>query len=77
MTEKQALSFEDAMEKLEGIVDVLEEGNVPLEKAISLYKEGMELANLCHMKLKNIEEQLAEILNEDGEKEKFVITEEG
>lgn len=70
------LTFEEAMEKLESIVDRLEEGNVPLEEAISIYKQGMELSKLCHDKLKNVEEQLTQILTEDGQTENFSIQEE-
>lgn len=75
MPKKEQLTFEQAMEQLEGIVDILEEGNVPLEEAISKYKEGMELAKICHEKLKNVEEQLTEILKENGATESFVISE--
>jgi exodeoxyribonuclease VII small subunit len=70
------LSFEEAMEQLETIVDRLEEGDVPLEEAISIYKNGMELSKLCHKKLKSVEEQLTEILTSDGQKETFTIPEE-
>ena len=52
MTDKQELSFEEAMKHLEEIVEKLEEGDVPLEKAISIYKQGMNLSRLCHTKLK-------------------------
>ncbi|WML54000.1 exodeoxyribonuclease VII small subunit [Neobacillus sp. PS3-12] len=76
MEEENKLSFEEAMNKLEGIVERLEEGDVPLEEAIAIYKEGMELSKLCHDKLKNVEEQLAQIITEDGRKESFSITEE-
>lgn len=73
---KQELTFEEAMERLEGIVNILEDGDVPLEQAIAKYKEGMELAKICNEKLKSVEEQLTEILREDGEKESFVLEEE-
>lgn len=76
MSDKLELTFEEAMEKLESIVEMLEEGDVPLESAISKYKEGMNLAKICHEKLKNAEEQLTEILKENGETESFVINEE-
>ncbi len=76
MTEEKKLSFEQAMEQLENIVEKLEEGDVPLEEAISFYKEGMELSKLCHDKLKNVEEQLAQIITEDGRSESFSINEE-
>lgn len=76
MTEKNAFSFEEAMDQLEEIVERLEAGDVPLEEAISIYKEGMELSKLCHDKLKNVEEQLTQILTDDGGMEIFSVQEE-
>lgn len=76
MSEEKTLSFEEAMNQLEQIVDRLEEGDVPLEEAIAIYKEGMELSKLCHDKLKNVEEQLTQIITEDGRKENFSVAEE-
>ncbi|MBT2693400.1 exodeoxyribonuclease VII small subunit [Bacillus sp. ISL-55] len=76
MADEKKLSFEQAMEQLETIVEKLEEGDVPLEEAISFYKDGMELSKLCHDKLKNVEEQLAQIITEDGRTEGFSINEE-
>ncbi|MCM3215429.1 exodeoxyribonuclease VII small subunit [Niallia taxi] len=73
---KNGLSFEEAMEELEKIVEKLEEGDVPLEEAINTYKRGMELSKFCHDKLKNVEEQLAEIVLDNGQKEAFSINEE-
>ncbi|MGE8204468.1 exodeoxyribonuclease VII small subunit [Heyndrickxia sp. NPDC080065] len=69
------LSFEEAMEKLEGIVQRLEEGDVPLEEALNIYKKGMELSKLCHEKLKTVEEQLTKVITDNGEEE-FIIKEE-
>jgi exodeoxyribonuclease VII small subunit len=76
VTNDKKVSFEDAMTKLEQIVDKLEEGDVPLEEAIVFYKEGMELSKLCHDKLKSVEEQLTQIITEDGRTESFSIEEE-
>ena len=76
MTDKQDITFEEAMENLEKIVEQLEEGDVPLEKAISIYKQGMDLSRLCHTKLKTVEDQLTQILREDGELETFAVQEE-
>ncbi|PLR76448.1 exodeoxyribonuclease VII small subunit [Bacillus sp. V3-13] len=76
MASEKQLTFEEAMEKLEVIVDRLEEGDVPLEEAISIYKEGMELSKLCHDKLKSVEEQLTQVLTEEGKTEPFSIKEE-
>jgi exodeoxyribonuclease VII small subunit len=76
VSNEQKISFEEAMNKLEQIVDKLEEGDVPLEAAIAFYKEGMELSKLCHDKLKSVEEQLTLIITEDGRKQNFTIEEE-
>lgn len=76
MASERELTFEEAMEQLEVVVEKLEEGDVPLEEAINIYKQGMELSKLCHDKLKNVEAQLTQILTEDGRKENFVISEE-
>lgn len=76
MGEEKTLSFEDAMEQLEQIVDRLEEGDVPLEKAISYFQNGMKLSKICHDKLQNVEKQMEQILREDGELEPFIIQEE-
>jgi exodeoxyribonuclease VII small subunit len=76
VTTEKTLTFEEAMTKLEEIVEKLEEGDVPLEEAITFYKEGMELSKLCHDKLKTVEEQLTQIITEDGRTERFSITEE-
>ncbi|MCH6268005.1 exodeoxyribonuclease VII small subunit [Bacillus sp. FJAT-50051] len=64
------------MNKLEQLVGKLEEGDVPLEEAIIYYKEGMELSKLCHDKLKSVEEQLTQIITEDGRTENFSVVEE-
>lgn len=72
----QEQSFEEAMKSLEEIVEKLEEGDVPLEEAISIYKQGMDLSRLCHTKLNAVEAQLTEILREDGQLERFATVEE-
>ena len=69
MTKKQ--DFAEAMANLEEVVRKLEQGDVPLEEAIDLYKQGMELSNFCHEKLQNAEQQLISIVNENGEKQPF------
>ncbi|MBA2873415.1 exodeoxyribonuclease VII small subunit [Thermaerobacillus caldiproteolyticus] len=76
MSEEKELTFEEAMMKLEEIVEKLEEGNVPLEQAISFFQEGMKLSKLCHDKLQHVEKQMEYILREDGQLAPFSIQEE-
>lgn len=68
---KNQQTFAEAMTALEEIVRQLEQGDVPLENAIDLYKQGMELSQFCHSKLQNAEEQLISIVQETGVVEAF------
>ncbi|WP_064091612.1 exodeoxyribonuclease VII small subunit [Rossellomorea aquimaris] len=72
---KEELSFELAMEQLEEIVEKLEEGEVPLEKALQFYQKGMELSKYCHDTLQKAENQLTKMMTDEGEKA-FDIEEE-
>lgn len=62
-----SIRFEEAMTKLEKVVNQLEAGDVPLEDAINLYKEGMELSSICQNKLQDAEKQLMSMIDEKGE----------
>ncbi|MGG6431289.1 exodeoxyribonuclease VII small subunit [Anoxybacillus sp. D401a] len=70
------MTFEEAMSKLEQIVQKLEEGDVPLEEAIHFFQEGMKLSKFCHDKLQQVEKQMEFILREDGQLEPFTVQEE-
>lgn len=75
MDEKK-ISFEEAVKKLEDIVAKLEEEDVPLEKAIDYYQEGMKLSKLCDEKLLEAQEKVTQILNDNNEEEPFELQEE-
>ncbi|EON72069.1 exodeoxyribonuclease VII small subunit [Lysinibacillus sphaericus] len=68
---KNQQTFAEAMTALEEIVRQLEQGDVPLENAIDLYKQGMELSQFCHGKLQHAEQQLISIVQETGETTAF------
>ncbi|MBW3113563.1 exodeoxyribonuclease VII small subunit [Bacillus sp. MCCB 382] len=65
---KEELSFETAMDQLEEIVEKLEEGEVPLEKAMEFYQKGMDLSKYCHDTLQKAENQLTKMMTDEGEK---------
>lgn len=67
MPAKKQVTFEEAMNELEDIVTKLEEGDVPLEEALSYYQQGVKLSKICHDKLQHAEKQMATIMTEDGE----------
>lgn len=60
-------SFEEAMDRLEEIVDKLEGGDLELEAAIGLFQEGMSLSKQCHDKLQKIEQQVKILMQKEGE----------
>ncbi|UDQ96907.1 exodeoxyribonuclease VII small subunit [Lentisphaerota bacterium WC36G] len=51
-------SFEAALDELENIVDAMEEGEIPLEKMIKSYEDGMKLVNFCNKKLSDMEKRI-------------------
>ncbi len=60
------LPFEAAIQRLEEVVRLLEEGDVPLEEAIRYYQEGVRLSRLCGQKLDAIEAQVTQIVEENA-----------
>lgn len=56
------LSFEQALEELETIVEKLEAGDAPLEQSISIYQRGAELKAHCETKLKNAQLKVEKIV---------------
>jgi exodeoxyribonuclease VII small subunit len=74
--EQNNLSFEEAIKEIETIVQKLEQGDVPLEKAIEYFQEGIKLSQICKEKLTKVEKQMTSILNEQGEQAPFTVEEE-
>lgn len=63
---KKKLTFEEAMERLEEIVEQLEQEEAPLETAVSLYKEGLALSAQCKEKLAAAEGEIILLRKEAG-----------
>ncbi len=51
----EALTFEQAFEQLEAAVEALQDGQMPLERALNYYEEGMKLAQHCNELLEKAE----------------------
>ncbi|MBE0555858.1 MAG: exodeoxyribonuclease VII small subunit [Proteobacteria bacterium] len=58
--------FEASLKRLENIVETLERGEEPLEKALDLYEEGLKLAQTCSETLKSAELKLKKISKTAG-----------
>lgn len=61
------VKFEEAIKKLEKIVDDLEGGNLSLDDALDKYEEGIKLSKLCAKKLEAAKKKVEILLrSEDG-----------
>lgn len=72
-----SLSYEEALKRLEAIVDEMEDDDLPLESLIARYEEGMRLRKLCLDKLAEAEGKI-QVLEESlsGEFSLKSLTEE-
>jgi exodeoxyribonuclease VII small subunit len=62
------LSFEKAMAQLEQIVQELESEDLPLEKAIKKFEEGIKLSKFCNRKLEESEKKVTVLMEgQDGQ----------
>ncbi len=59
--------FEDAIARLEQIVRMLDSGNVPLDKSLELYEEGVKLVKICNSRLENAEQKIKILVEKNGE----------
>ncbi len=58
--------FEERLQRLEKIVDELERGDIPLEKALTLFEEGIQLSNSCRKELEEAEGKVEILLKQNG-----------
>ena len=73
---KENLTFEDAVERLENIVNRMEAAELPLDGIIEKYEEGMKLLAFCEEKLRAAEQKI-ELLTKDktGKLQRSVLDE--
>ena len=53
--------FEEALKKLEDIVETMESGELPLEALLARYEEGMRLLKICQEKLAEAELKIQQL----------------
>lgn len=62
--EKNKKTFEEALKRLEEIVERLELGDVSLEETVRLFEEGIELVNFCNQKLEEVKHKVEIIVRD-------------
>lgn len=65
------VTFEENLAALEEIVKRLENGDVPLEEAITAFQEGMKLSKSLQKTLKAAEDTLVKVMADDGTEQVF------
>ncbi|HEY7913738.1 MAG TPA: exodeoxyribonuclease VII small subunit [Blastocatellia bacterium] len=59
-------SFEASLAELEGIVEQLEAGDLPLERSLELFEQGVRLSKECQKRLETAERKV-EVLIKGGD----------
>ncbi len=52
-------NFEDSLQRLEEIVELMENGDANLEQSVKLYKEGVDISVFCAGRLKEAEQEIS------------------
>ena len=65
-SETPLAKFEECLQRLEKIVQELEKGEVPLEKSLALFEEGMQLSSTCRKELEQAEGKVEILLKKNG-----------
>ncbi len=61
-------AFEDILDRLHTLVEQLEAGDLPLDKSVQMFEEGIELARQGHIRLNEAEQKIEYLLSrDDGE----------
>ena len=66
MTAKKSVNLEKSLADLETLVDELESGDLPLEKAMKKFEEGIKLTRLCQTALKEAEQKVEILVQSAG-----------
>ena len=67
-TARKKQNFEESLLRLDEIVKALEQGEVPLDKALTLFEEGTRLLKTCGKQLDQAEQKVVRLMKgEDGE----------
>ena len=69
MSEKQ-ISYNEAYEELQAILEDIKERNVDVDKSAAKVKRARELINLCEERIKKAEMEIEEIIKSSSEKPK-------
>lgn len=61
----EKMTYEQAIRRLEEIVDLLEKKDTPLEESIKLFEEGTDLVAFCGEKLSSAKQKITELTKDN------------
>lgn len=78
MSSSKKFNLEKSLSELEALVDELESGDLPLDKAMKKFEDGIKLTRGCQTALKEAEQKVEILLNSAGSEEldDFLIDDE-
>ena len=65
------LTFESALERLESLIESMENGDTPLADLVAKFEEGSNLLKLCQSKIRTAERKIQKLNIGDGTTEEF------
>jgi exodeoxyribonuclease VII small subunit len=69
MSDKKAINLEKSLAELEDLVEELESGDLPLDKAMKKFEQGIKLTRNCQTALKEAEQKVEILLSSAGGEE--------
>lgn len=67
MAAKKSYPFEQSLEKLEALVERMEQGDLTLEESLKTFEEGIKLTRECQQALANAEQKVKLLIEENGQ----------
>ena len=68
--EQEQFRLEEAFDRIEALLEKLQDKDVTLEESVGLYQEGMGLLKLCNENIDHVEKQMLQI-DEEGQTHEF------
>lgn len=59
-------TFDTRLQQLKTLVETMEKGDTPLEDALKYYEQGIALIRACETQLKNAEQTILRLQNQNG-----------
>ena len=67
MAVKKSYPFETSLDKLEKLVEKMEDGDLTLEESLKIFEEGVKLTRECQQALADAEQKVKLLIEESGE----------